>query len=341
MYGRKETMNIMISINRDYMKYACIMLMSLKEHHKDILLSVYILHNELTDEDFQQMDEIIGSEGIELIPVFIPAGTAKDFQIGDWPEVNAYRLLATDLFGGTLDRILHLDVDILITGDISELYNTPFEDNYLIGCEDFLSEADRRQKCREVARDDNTVFFNAGVLLFNIPKLLADGFCYAVYADILKRYPNIKIEYPDQDMLNLLFCDKTKYMNRTKYNYSPLYYSMNDTEYAYNSLEELKKNCSIVHMISGTKPWTNVSKTVVDDLWWEYAMRTPFYLDMKVGHVETMLRREQKISELIYGKIQGISQNANAEQLLTEAEGTLYKMLEQEFMILDRLGKFV
>lgn len=339
MYGRKETMNIMISINRDYMKYACIMLMSLKEHHKDILLSVYILHNELTDEDFQQMDEIIGSEGIELIPVFIPAGTAKDFQIGDWPEVNAYRLLATDLFGGTLDRILHLDVDILITGDISELYNTPFEDNYLIGCEDFLSEADRRQKCREVARDDNTIFFNAGVLLFNIPKLLADGFCYAVYADILKRYPNIKIEYPDQDMLNLLFCDKTKYMNRTKYNYSPLYYSMNDTEYAYNSLEELKKNCSIVHMISGTKPWTNVSKTVVDDLWWEYAERTPFYTEMKKEHVRAMLRREEKVNDINRSKLNRLMRSMDSQGKVAELEETMYDILEREFEIIELLNR--
>ena len=332
-------MNIMISINRDYMKYACIMLMSLKQHHKGILLSVYILHNELTDEDFMMMDEIIGSEGIELIPVFIPEGTVKDFQIGDWPEVNAYRLLAADLFGGTLDRILHLDVDILITGDISEFYNTAFEDNYLIGCEDFLSDADRLQKCREVARDENTRFFNAGVLLFNIPKLLADGFCYAVYVDILKRYPNIRIEYPDQDMLNLLFCDKTKYMNRLKYNYSPLYYSMNDTEYSYNSLEELQTSCSIVHMIGGTKAWTNVSKTVVDDLWWEYAERTPFYTEMKREHVRVMLRREEKVNDIIHDKLNQLIQSMDSKEEQPEMEVMLYDILEREFEMIELLNR--
>lgn len=332
-------MNIMISINREYMKYACIMLMSLKQHHKDILLSVYILHNELTDEDFQQMDEIIGSEGIELIPVYIPEGTVRDFQIGDWPEVNAYRLLATDLFGGSLDRILHLDVDILITGDISEFYNTAFEDNYLIGCEDFLSDADRLQKCKEVARDENTRFFNAGVLLFNIPKLLADGFCYAVYVDILKRYPNIRVEYPDQDMLNLLFCDKTKYMNRLKYNYSPLYYSMSDKEYSYNSLEELKAGCSIVHMIGGTKPWANVSKMVVDDLWWEYAERTPFYGEMKREHVRAMLRREKKVNDINRSKLERLMGSMDSQGKVAELESTMYDILEREFEIIELLNR--
>lgn len=151
-------MNIMISINREYMKYACVMLMSLKEHHKGILLSVYILHNELTYEDFQQMDSIIGSEGIELIPIFIPEGSVKDFRIGHWPEEASYRLLVTDLFAGTLERILHLDVDILITGDITEFYNTPFEDNYLIACEDFMTEEEKHQKCRLLGKEENVLF---------------------------------------------------------------------------------------------------------------------------------------------------------------------------------------
>ena len=332
-------MNIMISINREYMKYACVMLMSLKEHHKDILLSVYILHNELADEDFQMMDEIIGPEGIELIPVYIPEGTVKDFQMGDWPEVNAYRLLATDLFGGSLDRILHLDADILITGDISEFYNTPFEDNYLVACPDYLSDDERCQKCRQYGKDEDAVFFNAGVLLFNISKLSSEGFYYAVYADILKKYPNIKIEYPDQDMLNLLFGNKTKYMDRIRYNYSPLYYKMNDKEHSYGSPQELERNCSIVHMISGTKSWVNVSKTAVDELWWRYAEQTPFYLDMKIAHVETMLHRVQKISGLIGGKIQGFGRGADAGLQLSDIEELLYQILEREFTIVEKVGE--
>ena len=238
-------MNIMISINRAYIRYACIMLMSLKEHHKGILLSVYILHNDLKDEDFVQMDEVIGSEGIELIPVYIPEGTAKEFQIGGWPEVNAYRLLATDLFTGSVERILHLDVDILITGDISEFYNTPFEDNYLAACEDFLLDGARREKCRAFARNEDTSFFNAGVLLFNIPKLSADGFNYSVYAEIIKKYPNLPIYFPDQDLLNLLFCDKTKYMNKIRYNYMPFFYRIYDKEHFYDLPEDVKKTVAL------------------------------------------------------------------------------------------------
>ena len=332
-------MNIMISINREYMKYACIMLMSLKEHHKDILLSVYILHNELTDEDFQKMDEIIGPEGIELIPVFIPEGAVKDFQIGNWPEVAAYRLLVTDLFAGSLDRILHLDIDLLITGDISGFYHTSFEDYYLAACEDFLTDEQRSRKCRQFGKAENAHFFNTGVLLFNIQKLSADGFYYAVYADIVKKYSNIKIEFPDQDLLNLLFNDKTKYMDKIKYNYAPFFYMIGDREHYLSSQEELEANCHIIHMYGASKPWENINRMAADKLWWEYAARTPFYYDMKMKHVQAMIHKEQKMSEVIESKLQEIRQSPAASQLMEDVEEGLYRILECKFEITDKLAK--
>lgn len=334
-------MNIMISINREYIGYACVMLMSLKEHHKGILLSVYILHNELQDEDFQRMDEIIGSEGIELIPVYIPEGTVKEFQIGDWPEAAAYRLLAADLFAGTLERILHLDADILITGDISEFYNMPFEENYFVACEDYLLDFARRDKCRALARDENTSFFNSGVLLFNIPKLSADGFYYSVYAEILKKYPDIPIAFPDQDMLNLLFCDKTKYMDRIKYNYAPFFYQTYDKEHFYDSPEELKENCHVIHMMRGYKPWENINRAAVDKLWWEYAKQTPFYLDMKREHIRTMLYKEQKLIQLIESRLTQAVQKTEFEKDVLEIEKLLYQILERGIGITDMLGRLL
>lgn len=315
------------------------MLMSLKEHHKGILLSVYILHNELTDEDFLQMDEIIGSEDIELIPVFIPKGTAKEFQIGNWPEEAAYRLLATDLFADSLDRILHLDVDILITGDISEFYNTPFEDHYLAACEDFLTEEEKHRKCRQLGKDDTAHLFNSGVLLFNISKLSADGFYYAVYEDILKKYPNIKIEYPDQDILNLLFGDKTKYMEGIKFNYAPFFYMSYDRETYYDSPEALKENCHIIHMYGASKPWENLSRMAADRLWWEYAERTPFYLEMKMKHVLAMMHKEQKLSAMIESRLQEISRNPAAIRFMEEAEETMYQVFEHMLSLADKAAK--
>lgn len=328
-------MNIMISIDRAFIPYACIMLMSLKNYHKDILLSVYILHSELSDEDFLQMDEIIGSEGIELIPVFIPEGTVKDFQIGEWPEAAAFRLLAVDLFADSMERILHLDTDILITGDITQFYHTPFEGNYLAGCEEFLSPKERQRKNRENGRDENMPYFNSGVLLFNLQKLKQDGFYYAFYQEVFRKYQDLKIVYPDQDLLNLIFGSRTKYMDKMRYNYAPFVCKMNDREHFYDSKEELEEHVSIVHMRSGTKPWLNASKLAADEMWWEYAGRTPFYAAMKAQHVQTMLHKERKVNALNHDKLAGLMREADSQEKLPALEEILYRVLEKELAMME------
>lgn len=332
-------MNIMISINRAYMGYACVMLLSLKEHHKNIPLNVYILHNELNDEDFLEMDRIIGSDGISLIPLHIPIGTVKDFQIGNWPEVAAFRLLAADLFDDSVERILHLDVDILITGNITELYNTPFDENYLVACEDFLTADVMQRKNRENCRPDNMKFFNSGILLFNLNKLRNDGIFYSFYQEVLHKYTNLKIEYPDQDVLNLVFGHKVKYADRIKYNYMPFFFKNNDMEHFYDTPKELEQNCCILHMATGNTPWKGIYKMAANELWWEYARKTPFYHEMKLTHIFNMLFMKQEIEKLNNSKLQKDVCNLHSDELAEYIEDLLYTQLQHLLSFSDTIDK--
>lgn len=334
-------MNIMISINRAYMGYACVMLLSLKEHHKDIPLNIYILHNELSDSDFLEMDEIIGSEGISLIPVFIPPGTVHDFQIGNWPEVAAFRLLAADLFDDSIERILHLDVDTLITGNIAELYNMSFEDNYLIACKDFLTDTVIRRKNQENCRPEDMPFFNSGVLLFNLNKLRQDGIYYSFYQEVLHKYTNLKIEYPDQDILNLVFGNKVKYADRIKYNYMPFFFKNHDTEHFYDTKEELEHNCCILHMATGNTPWKGIYKMAANELWWEYASKTPFYQEMKLTHISNMMFMMREIEKLNNANLNKALNKSNIPEFYEYVEELLYTQIQHDLSlsnILDNLS---
>lgn len=334
-------MNIMISINREFIPCACVMLMSLKEHHADTELSVYVLHHELTQQDFLEMDQVIGPDGIALIPVYIPEGTVRDFQMGKWPEEAAYRLLATDLFARDMDRILHLDTDMLITGSLLDFYNTSFDGNYLVACEDFMSKEQRKKKCRDFAKDEDALFFNSGVLLFNLSKLAEDGFYYAVYADILQKYSAIRIEFPDQDMLNLLFGGKTKYMDRIRYNYAPYYYRIYDGDHYYDTREQLSGNCNVLHMIWMSKPWESPVRMEANELWWEYAERTPYYETMKRRHVQKMLEQEQKMNDMIRDKADRITSEPSDGQLTESVSRAqlLDEICRREQRFEDRLKK--
>ena len=64
-----------------------------------------------------------------------------------------------------LDRIIYLDSDVLVLKDLLEMYNLPFNDNYVLGY------PSHDAKYIDKLADNVKAYVNGGVLLFNIKKL--------------------------------------------------------------------------------------------------------------------------------------------------------------------------
>ena len=121
------------------------------------------------------------------------------------------RLLIPILFPH-LQRALYVDCDTLCLGDISELYNTVFNDNYIVAC-------------RGIAYSDNQAkqlgipyYTNSGVLLFNIPLMNKDNYFQQIkdkWKDSLGKQEPYSA---DETIINWCFYDKIKLVNE-KYNY--------------------------------------------------------------------------------------------------------------------------
>lgn len=86
-----------------------------------------------------------------------------------------------------LDRIISLDCDTIIDGDISELWEIDLGDNYFAGCE-------------EIHRSFPTPhYFNAGVLMWNL-KQMRDGKA----DEVVERLNRERFTFVEQDCLNKL-----------------------------------------------------------------------------------------------------------------------------------------
>ena len=89
-----------------------------------------------------------------------------------------------------LDTILSIDVDTIVTKDISELWELP------IPLDDFYVAA-----CREPKKSVGGMYFNAGVMLMNLKKLRDDGMDDEIIADLnANRYT-----FCEQDCMNKHF----------------------------------------------------------------------------------------------------------------------------------------
>ena len=193
-----------------------------------------------------------------------------------------YRFLIQDILP-FYDKVLYLDSDLIIEGDVSELYAVDVEGACLAAVidVDFLGNlnlgAERKEYAKRVlAMRDPYAYFQAGVLVLNTHELR--GVCSV--GEWLKIAQNPEFIYNDQDILN-------KYCEGRVVFLDPVWNVMIDggriqaacshapagVFAAYLSAREHER---IIHFAGVNKPW-NASDCDRGERYWEYARETPFY----------------------------------------------------------------
>ena len=192
-----------------------------------------------------------------------------------------YRLFAPVLLPKDIDRILYLDCDIIVDGDVSEMYFSEIKVISAIVTTDFMSIQTGNPK--RLGYDERHGYFNSGMMLINIS--------YWREHDILQRSINYIKENSeilflyDQDVLNYVLHDSKKFIG-IEYNFFSLYI----TKMTFDSIDENTKrgviNCKprIIHFIK-PKPWTLFSyKFPLTRVWEKYCKvslwSSPFFKEL-------------------------------------------------------------
>jgi lipopolysaccharide biosynthesis glycosyltransferase len=113
--------------------------------------------------------------------------------IGRFTKYTLYRLLLPYVIPE--DRLLYIDADAIVNGDLSELYNMDIEDCHIAGCKDIGILDCQLQDIGMKPSDD---YINAGVLLMNLKKIREDNLTDK-WIDMINTRPTSCF---DQDMIN-------------------------------------------------------------------------------------------------------------------------------------------
>ena len=184
----------------------------------------------------------------------------QHFGLATW-----YRLFIQSLFP-QYDKVLYLDCDLIVLGDISELYNTDLEDNYVAGVVEhwILHSPIFSYYTKEAVGIESKYYINAGVALFDLNKF-RENEIEQKFVDLINTY-NFDVIDPDQSYLNYLCQGKIKYLP-FEWNRTPL--------------ENVEcENPKIVHYALGFKPWHD-PKMFLAEHFWKYAEMSPFYEEIK------------------------------------------------------------
>lgn len=203
-------------------------------------------------------------------------------------------------------KIIYLDSDVLVLGDLKELYDINIDGYYAGVVEDITQKylisnknvipIDKKYKSYEEyytkkLKKKTSLYFNAGVLLLNIQELNKDNVFDKLWEFTIKESP---LELQDQDVLNSILESKIKYLDY-KWNVPKDIISFVNENNIFNNLHMLETSIkpAIIHYIGSNKPWIfslkdNYSYLFIQK-WWNFYMKTPFFNE-----------KELKILNLIY-----------------------------------------
>lgn len=156
-----------------------------------------------------------------------------------------YRLFLPYVIDNSVSTILYLDCDILIRGNIEELFRERNPDTLIVGASD-INEEDHANR---IGVDK---YVNTGVVTMNLPGIRQ---MYTVDS-MLKEISNImgqpeNIVMGDQDIINLLFKGHIEEVPII-YNFQLLIHKA----YCIKN-PSLMRRVAIAHFITGDKPWNN------------------------------------------------------------------------------------
>lgn len=252
-------MEIAINIDHSYVPYATVMLESLFRNGSKDRVALHLLYESLSEYDIEILRHLMNKNNGQLR---IYKMDSQDFQgfpdLQRWTVETLFRLKIPEVLPKNLERVLYLDVDMIVEKPLEEFYLTDFNNHSLIVCRNTDGRINEKDKNTLWNRKGDIPYFNAGVMLLNLEKIRR--VCnFEKYCDIVRDRQGL-FPYLDQDLLNYVFGEDVGYVPAEQYNciISP------ETEY-------FPENAAIYHFGTGDKPWLKKENSRYYELWWKYA----------------------------------------------------------------------
>lgn len=254
----KETINILCATDDSYAPYCGIMLTSLFESNKDCRFEVYVfVDGNLSEENKRRYGRLGIKYGNEIALMSMDEDLVQGFPLKENTYVTLatyYRLFAARVLPETVHKVIYLDGDIAVVGNIRPLWDVDIEGMAIAGVRG--PRPSYNDVCEYLGYSGSHGYFNAGVLLLNLDYWRAHATEEKVIKFIEKYRGNLPMM--DQDALNGALCDE-KMMLPDRYNYMTMCCLKKNWEgYSEERRQmwvEEGRNKVIVHYLGRVKPW--------------------------------------------------------------------------------------
>ncbi len=266
-----ERIIIVFTCDENYVRHTATVIASILQNSSRAF-RFYIFDCGISPESLQKLQTWeLGDQELMIVPMK-KNDLFERYNIPSWySHAIFYRLMIPDRLP-EYDKVLYLDSDMVVCGDIGELWDIDLGDRLIGGVDEAVFFSGRWYEKRKKINGfpEDRIYFNSGVLLMNTKALREWNFFEKIVRVLQER---TDLHFPDQDALNFLLENSQRLCFDCRYNFLlPL-----NVKKSLQSISPV-----IVHLIM--KPWNLPVHLLPKRLffakyarkYFEYIQRTPF-----------------------------------------------------------------
>ncbi len=270
--SRHKVIPVAFSASNQYAQHLCVVLTSILENNKEPFFAFNVISADMSEKNkrlMQELKESYPNFSLSFLNIDKKKFSHIKVQSRYAPVETYFRFLLAELFP-QYDKLLYLDADVIVNGDIEPLFDTDIEDYYFAGVEErCLYGTGYIENTLKIPHDG--IYINAGVLLCNLRKIREDNLTDEFFR--AQKYLHTFTKYDDQDIINIVAKGKIKQVD-CKYNFTPAHLY---------ELPYQKYQAVIIHYTGKYKPWTlGECPNELRFLYFKYLKKSPYAETLKV-----------------------------------------------------------
>lgn len=272
---QKKYIPIVYASDNNYAKYTSVSIQSILENsaQRNFLIFYILIDDEFSERNKELLTNQVEKYGHNIVFVNMKdAYKEENLKIAHISHHTYYRLQLPKILG-YLNKLIYIDGDTIVLGDIGDLFDFDIKDSYFGGVK---APAFDNKKHRNRLGIDTSKYINAGVLLVNNRLLIKDK-VQQKFEELL----NNSYDCQDQDIINVAGFGKItllpiKYNLMTKYQ-NTFSRFISEGKIDKSEFDEAIKYPLIIHYADKIKPWDDKTSWLAAH-YWEYAEKSPFYI---------------------------------------------------------------
>ena len=253
---QKEPIEILVTIDQNYIKPLEVMMYSLKLNNLNENFRVWLIYDNINQHSLTKLKKFGAKIGMDVITLTMNKNISFPdslLNLHDYPKEMYFRLLSSKILPADLHRIIYLDPDILVINSIVPLWQLDLEGKMFAasvheGLTDIMSSINN------IRLGTSTGYFNSGIMLMDLDQMRVKINIEDITQAIEEHHDTLIL--PDQDILNYLYGEDILKIPETRWNYDARAFSVYLTRSTGEiNTEWVMKNTSILHFCGKPKPW--------------------------------------------------------------------------------------